>query len=171
MLTCSEFVVQCKQSSQISSITRVISMTEPSRTQADNLANTPKFITEQVKWKRGDANRWYLQVTVYAPELEEILDLRGQVGKRNYSFCLLWRNYDIRRYTKHHRHLTPHNEVLCDPHKHYWDPEYKSSDAYIPEDIDPDSCIADQFKDFCRECNIELEGGWVFPLELLRKTP
>ncbi|RLT45030.1 MAG: hypothetical protein DWI57_01800 [Chloroflexi bacterium] len=134
-------------------------MAIPSRAEADELVKTPKIVTAMIHWQTKEGMQ-KLEVTIYAPEKQEILSLRGNIGKNSHGFALLYKNYPIRRYSKHFRHRQPDGTFVDEPHKHTWDAEQRDRHAYIPEDIDPDDDINEKFLAFCRECNIELEGGY-----------
>lgn len=136
-------------------------MTIPTRADADALAATPKIVTALAQWRQVDPYIRKLEARVFAPEEGVILRLLGTIGRRNYSFVLLFNNNPIRKYTKHHRHTNRRTgEPFLVPHKHVWDPDYADSDCYIPPDIDPNSDVNEQFLAFCRECHIELLGGY-----------
>jgi hypothetical protein len=126
---------------------------------ADALVAAEKIVTADVVW-RCQPPGWRLQVRVLAVASKEIMELRGQIGRTNHSFALLYQNLPLRRYTKHARHPLPNGRVLTVPHKHTWDPEYGDVDAYVPEDIHPADDVNDQFLAFCRECHIELVGTY-----------
>lgn len=96
-----------------------------------------------------------------AVESGELFRLVGYVGRRNFSFVLLYQNYPIRKYTKHQQHFdTKTGKLIKVPHKHHWDAIKRDSEVFIPEDINPKDDINEQFLAFCRECNIELLGGY-----------
>ncbi len=132
---------------------------KPTKLEADQLVATRKVVSAPVTWTSEVKDTWRLQTKALAPTFKAAFRLVGYVGKRNYSFALLYNNYPIRRYTKHHRHPFG-NKVFIDPHKHIWDEHNEGRDAYIPEDINPDDDINEQFLAFCKECNIDLIGGY-----------
>ncbi len=133
-------------------------MTIPTRTEADELVAAQKVISAHVQWS-GYPNGWRLNARVFVVPTRTPLDLRAVIGKTNHSFALLYRSYPIRKYTKHFEHRVG-KQVFDRPHKHTWDEELEDREAYYPEDIDPESDINDQFLAFCKECNIELVGGY-----------
>ena len=96
-----------------------------------------------------------------ALDSEEILNLRGFIGKRNRSFVLLYRNTPIRKYTVHAQHKDPVTKIIVrEPHKHTWDDEWGDQLVYIPDDIrigNPN----DELMDFLTECNILLRGEYI----------
>lgn len=135
-------------------------MALPTRSEADALVETPKIVTVLATWRPSDRYNRKLDVTVFVPDTRQLLRLTGTIGKRNYSFALLFNNYPIRKYTKHYSHRDSRTgERVRVPHKHTWDQDKADSEVYIPSDIDPDSDINEQFLAFCKECNIELLGG------------
>lgn len=136
-------------------------MAQLTRSEADALVDAPKIVTALATWRSVDRYNRKLEVRVFVPDTRQLLRLVGTIGKRNYSFVLLYNNDPIRKYTKHysHRDSRTGKRVLV-PHKHVWDQEKADSETYIPNDIDPDSDINEQFAAFCKECNIELQGGY-----------
>lgn len=127
------------------------------RTEADALVKARKVISASTCWKSVNGS-WRLEATVLEPKSDSILRLTGYIGT-NYSFSLLYRNYPIRMFTKHHKHLFQSKEYRV-PHKHIWDEVTETAEVYIPDDINPNDNINDQFLDFCRECSVELKGGY-----------
>jgi hypothetical protein len=122
---------------------------------ADELSATPKVITEEIKWRiRGSS--WRFKARVLAPQLNEVLELRGVVGKTNHSFTLLYNRIPIRRYGIHSKHTTPEGETIHGPHKHTWNPRDSDRPAYVPDDIDFDADLNEQFLQFLAEQNITL---------------
>ena len=131
----------------------------PTKTEADNLVAKYKVASSKLAW-RPEPKGWRLQATVMAVDSDDLVfKLTGYIGKSNYSFVLLYQNWPIRKYTKHAPH--PIGGVLfTEPHKHLWDGETEQRMAYVPDDIEPDADINDQFLAFCKECNIELVGPY-----------
>lgn len=131
---------------------------KPTRTEADDLVAATKVVSSIVVW-RAEPTGWRLQARVLATEKRELLELRGYIGRTNYSFALLYGNIPIRRYTKHYMHRVG-KQIFLEPHKHIWDERTEDVEAYIPSDIDPKADVNDQFISFCQECNIDLVGGY-----------
>lgn len=127
--------------------------------EADRLVKAKKLVSASVSWKTSNNNSWRLEAKAVELETQEILSIKCYIGKDNYSFALLYKNYPIRKYTKHQRHKF-NGTVYDEPHKHTWDTEYGDKQVYIPKDIDPGASIDQQFFSFCNECNIELIGGY-----------
>lgn len=128
---------------------------------ANELHATPKIVNEEILWIPEQRCRYRLKVKVLAPMLNEILFLRGVVGRTNHSFALLYRNYPVRKYTHHFRHKSKSTgEVFREPHKHIWEKETEDDKAYIQEDIDPDADINEQFLSFLKEENITLRADY-----------
>lgn len=132
---------------------------QPSKAEADRLVAAQKVVSAKLEWRCDAAGSWRTQAKVLALDSHETLELRAQIGRRNYSFALLYQNQPIRRFTKHYRHPTPAG-VFTEPHKHVWDPALGDVEAYVPDDINPADDINDQFLAFCRECHIELLGEY-----------
>lgn len=126
---------------------------------ADILSTTPKVITENVIWNL-ESHGYKLRVRVIAPEVKEVLELRGVIGKTKRSFTLLFENQPIRRYCNRGQHRTHEGLVINGPHKHTWDQIYGDAPAYIPNDIDPQADPNDQLLQFLSEQNITLEASY-----------
>jgi hypothetical protein len=129
------------------------------REEADRMLLAEKLVTVPVTWAAKGSKRWTLDVEVFIPEWDEKLRLHGQVGRTNYSFALLYKNYPLRKYTKHAPHLIG-GQVFSEPHKHVWDGYSENEEAYIPGDIDPNADINDQFLAFCSECRISFRSHY-----------
>lgn len=127
------------------------------RAEADILVKSKKVVSASATWK-SIGGAWRLETAVLEPKSDSILRLTGYIGT-NYSFSLLYRNYPIRMFTKHHKHMFQ-GEVYRVPHKHIWSEITETAEVYIPNDINPKDNINDQFLDFCKECNIDLKGGY-----------
>ena len=140
---------------------------KPTRSEADELIAARKIITSSITWKT-DREFLRLEAKALEPERQAIFRLVGCIGKRNYSFCLLYRNFPIRKFTKHAKHRFQGEEIE-EPHKHVWDEVTNSSEVYIPDDINPNDNLNDQFLAFCHECNIELRGGYQRVIYELRR--
>lgn len=146
-------------------------MAGPTREEADELIRTPKVVSVLVKWKPDGRLRWKLEATVLAVEQNELLKLCGAVGVRNHSFVLLYQNYPLRKYTKHAQHRDSRTgQLVREPHKHIWDENVGDTEVYIPDDINPEDEIDDQFRAFCKECNIDLAGGYQGSSFILSRT-
>jgi hypothetical protein len=130
----------------------------PTKSEADELVNAKKIVTASVSWslERGS---WRLEVKAIEPNNQTIFRLVGVIGKTNHSFSLLYKNYSIRRFTKHSIHKFK-DTIVTEPHKHVWDEKNGSSIVYIPSDINPNNNINEQFLAFCNECNIEILGSY-----------
>lgn len=131
---------------------------KPTKQDAEDLIKARKIVSASVTWKSFLGN-WRLEATALEPKSNTILRITGYIGKHNYSFCLLHRNYAIRKYTKHDKHRFK-GKVFREPHKHKWSEINDDSEVYVPTDIDPQANINNQFLAFCRECNIELKGSY-----------
>ena len=129
--------------------------------EANRLLEEAKVIWANLSW-RIDGEIFRLEAKVLCLESEEILSLRGTVGKKNRSFVLLYQNTPIRKYTVHAFHRDPvTRERVTQPHKHWWDDEWEDRRVYIPNDIrigNPN----DELVDFLQECNISLRGNYTF---------
>ena len=129
--------------------------------EANRLLKEDKVIWANLSW-RIDGEIFRLEAKVLCLESEEILSLRGTVGKKNRSFVLLYQNTPIRKYTVHAFHRDPvTRERVTQPHKHWWDDEWEDRRVYIPNDIrigNPN----DELVDFLQECNISLRGNYTF---------
>lgn len=133
-------------------------MSKPSQQKSDELVNLPKIISATVKWKKHTQG-WRLKAKAVAINGEESFELLAYAGKTNYSFALLYKKYPLRKFTKHSPHKI--GGLLFDkPHKHVWNGTTENKIAYIPDDIDPDDDINQQFLSFCEECHIEIVGGY-----------
>jgi hypothetical protein len=129
------------------------------KNEADNLIKIRKIVSASVSWFPCINGSWRLDVKALAQEAHSFLIIKGCIGKDNYSFALLFNNTPIRKYTKHAMHKFQ-NQIIIEPHKHTWDEEFEDKKVYIPNDINPKDNINDQFLAFCKECNIELLGGY-----------
>ena len=125
--------------------------------EANRLLKENKVIWANLSW-RIDGGSFRLEGKVLCIESEEILSLRGTMGRKNRSFVLLYQNTPIRKYTVHDYHRDPMTgEVVREPHKHLWNDEWEDKLVYIPNDIrigNPN----DELIDFLQECNISLRG-------------
>ena len=129
--------------------------------EANRLLEEDKVIWANLSW-RIDGEIFRLEAKVLCLESEEILSLRGTVGKKNRSFVLLYQNTPIRKYTVHAFHRDPvTRERVTQPHKHWWDDEWEDRRVYIPNDIRIGNSN-DELVDFLQECNISLRGNYTF---------
>ena len=127
--------------------------------EARRLVDEPKVIGMNLAWKRAGQS-FRLEAKVLCLDSDEILSLRGFVGKTNRGFALLYRNTPIRKYTVHAFHRDPVTKVVVrQPHKHTWDDEWEDRRVYIPDDIRIGNAN-EELMDFLRECNIELRGSY-----------
>jgi hypothetical protein len=127
------------------------------KAEAEEVLAEDKIITENLRWRQV-SSRYILDVGVLMPHSTRLLRLKGNIGRKNYSFALLYNNYPIRKYTVHHHHKNPSCEVVYGPHKHTWDDIYEDNWVYVPEDIrsgNPNEALLD----FLAECNITLQGA------------
>jgi hypothetical protein len=130
--------------------------------EADSVIAAQKVISANVSWHQrpsGVGRRFTLEASVLEPSTNILLKLYGRVGKKNYSFSLLYGGDVIRKYTVHDRHHNPDCTWIEKPHKHLWDDINEDGYAYIPTDIDT-SDIHKAFTDFLKECNITLTGTY-----------
>lgn len=128
---------------------------------AEILHQAPKVITVTLKWQVLPADRYRLDAPVLAPLQKEILKFVCNLGKSNYSFCVLYQSYPFRKYASHFLHTSRSTgEVFRQPHKHIWDEDTEDDKAYIPLDIDPNASVNDQLLSFLQEENITLQGGY-----------
>ena len=135
-------------------------------TEAEMVLAARKTIDVSLSWS-GRQDFYKLQADVLLEDTDEILDLRGNVGRTNRSFALLYRNTPIRKYTVHNVHRDPATNIVHrEPHKHFWDDVWGDRRVYIPTDIrigNPN----EELMDFLGECNIRLSGSYR-PLTLRR---
>ena len=133
---------------------------------ANELLGEDKVIWANLAWIRDGTNS-RLEAKVLCLESEEILTLKGTIGRKNRSFVLLYLNTPIRKYTVHAFHRDPvTRERVTQPHKHWWDDDWEDKRVYIPNDIrigNPN----EELVDFLQECNVTLRGNYtpqMFPL-------
>lgn len=138
-------------------------MPEPTKEYADKLSTTPKAISTELEW-RSERHRHKLRVSVLAPELNEVLELRAVIGVTCRSYSLLYKKMCIRRYDWRGRHTTRDGKRFDGPHKHTWHPIYADDDAYVPDDIDPNADPNEQLLQFLREQNISLAEPYQYKL-------
>lgn len=131
---------------------------KPTEQEVEKLIRTRKIVSASVTW-RSFLGTWRLEATALEPISNNILRITGYIGRHNYSFCLLYKNYPVRKYTKHDKHKYK-GKVYTVPHKHKWSLEEEDAEVYIPTDIDPKWNINEQFLAFCKECNIDLVGSY-----------
>lgn len=131
---------------------------KPTYDEANELVRIPKRIAAKLRW-HCEGKGWKLSARAFGINGDEILEVRGYVGKVNHSFALLYHNFVLRKFTKHAPHKIGLN-TFKEPHKHIWDGDSELKQAYIPEDINPNSDINDQFLCFCKECNIEITSEY-----------
>jgi hypothetical protein len=135
-----------------------MTLPKPTKEDAEQLINARKIISGSISWKPV-GGIWRLEAKALEPGTNTILKLNGYIGTNNYSFALLHKNCPIRKFTKHDKHKF--NGIICRvPHKHLWSELTEDKEIYVPVDINPQDNINKQFLDFCRECNIELKGGY-----------
>ncbi len=127
--------------------------------EATRVLEEPKVIGANLSWQHhGETHR--LEATVLCTESQEVLKLRGFVGRTNRSFVLLHRNTPIRKYTVHAFHRDPVTGIrTTGPHKHFWDDEWEDKRVYVPRDIRIGNPHV-ELLDFLRECNIELQRAY-----------
>lgn len=131
---------------------------QPSKSEADHLVQLPKTISAKVIW-RPEGKSWRLRTKAIALERDDVFDVVAYIGRTNYSFVLLYSNYPLRKFTKHSPHRIG-GKMFREAHKHVWDGDTENRIAYIPDDIDPNSDLNDQFLAFLAECNIRLLGDY-----------
>jgi hypothetical protein len=134
-------------------------MSELGKDKADELSKIHKIIQEDVIW-RADYSGYKLRIRVLAPDLHEVLELTGIVGKTNRSFTLLFNRLPIRRYCNQGRHTGPDGVTVIGHHKHTWDQIHEDGFAYVPNDIDPKADPNSQFFQFLTEQNIDLKATY-----------
>jgi hypothetical protein len=137
----------------------VMASSVPTEKEAEHLVKARKIVTASVSWMPHTSYGWRLETKALALDTKDIFRVIGTIGRDNHSFALLYKNYPIRKYTKHHKHKW-NGVIYTEPHKHKWNETTRDADVYIPNDINPDDNINDQFISFCRECNIDLLGGF-----------
>jgi len=120
-----------------------------------------KVCTVDIQWQRarGRSRRYSLEFSVLVPSRQRLCRIRGLVGKKNYSFCLLFDNQPIRKYTVHYRHKNPDGTTVAETHKHKWDELNEDRETYVPTDIDAVD-INQALKDFLVEINVESRGSY-----------
>ncbi len=127
---------------------------------ADHLSAASKTIMEEVRWRPDGRGALSLEAQVLVAEIEDVLRLSCRIGKTNIGFTLLYQNMPIRRYNNRGRHTGPDGVRVDGPHKHTWDAQYEDRMVYIPNDIDANADLNDQFLQFLEEENIELKGAY-----------
>ena len=129
--------------------------------EAEEILNEEKLIRANVRWNPDPpgSGRYKLSVMVLGVVSRRLLELRGNVGRTNRSFALLYQGNPVRKYTVHAKHSNPDGQIVRGPHKHRWDDLDGDRWAYIPEDIAAGD-VNREFMDFLRECHIELEGSY-----------
>lgn len=128
------------------------------REEAEAILQAEKYVENPVYWVSSGNDRQRFDIEVFFRHEHNpnaMLALRGNVGKTNYSFCLLYNNHPIRKYTKHGPHKIG-SQIFREPHKHVWNGYSENQEAYIPDDIDPTQDIEAQLEAFCQECNIKI---------------
>ncbi len=130
------------------------------KAEADALLAEPKECTANLSWKIQGSGFRLEEVVVLARQSNNVLRLRGYVGKKNYSFALLYKNQPIRRYTVHAQHTNPDGTRVRGPHKHTWDDIYQDNITYIPPDIPGNGDPNADLLAFLNECNITLIGSY-----------
>lgn len=134
-------------------------MSKIDKAKADLLSTTEKVINEDICWELTDQGH-ELNVKVIAPDLNEVLELRGKIGKANRSFTLLYRKEPIRRYCAQGRHTAPDGTRIDGHHKHTWDEVSRDGYIYVPDDIDENADVNDQLFQFMQEQNILCVGDY-----------
>ena len=76
--------------------------------EASRVLEELKVIGANLSWQ-NDGETLRLEATVLCLASQEVLKLRGFVGRTNRSFALLYRNAPIRKYTVHASHTDPSN--------------------------------------------------------------
>ena len=128
--------------------------------EAEAILANPKIIAANISWRRFSPN-YRIEATVLILDTNEVCSLRGQVGRSNRSFVLLYNNTPIRKWTVHHQHRNPvTGEIVREPHKHTWDDVYEDKVVSIPNDIRGGD-VNDELLDFLNECNITLRGRYL----------
>ena len=129
-----------------------------STAEVETLVGEAKVITANLVWFT-DGSAFRLEAMVLVVATNQVLRLTGVHGSRNYSFCLLFNNYPIRRWCTRNAHKNPDGEMLSGPHKHRFDEIDGDHWAYKPTDITPTDTNEDLFQ-FLKECNIEITGTY-----------
>ena len=121
---------------------------------------------QRARRQGSDWDKFTLEADVSSLDTGENLKFRGNVGKTNRSFTLLYQNTPIRKFTVHGTHKDPVTRIVyTEPHKHWWDERHEDRRVYIPDDIrigNPN----EELVDFLKECNISLLVAYqpqVFP--------
>jgi len=140
----------------------------------DFLLDTTKYIPEDIHWqvKNNHEQMITFRVDIYSQKFDSCTFLNGNIRPYNNLFTLTYaiihKTYSERIYALDVRG-TPHtdpetNQNLGPNHKHRWHPIYKSSSAYVPNDI---SFSSDNpvtiWKEFCLEANINHRGRMISP--------
>jgi hypothetical protein len=138
--------------------------------QADHIITARKSINTDVEWGyRVNEGYAKCQLTV-SNTLGMNLKVYANVNMEEqtiFSFSLILSNaYRIRGLDVSGSHKNKHtdsNEWRGETHKHKWSDRCRESFAYTPKEIVPSGDIAQGFRIFCEECNIDF-GGEVRPL-------
>lgn len=103
-------------------------MTDINTNLMQNLYEVNKVLVEDISWEQDDyrEDRYTTEARVQTSDGEDILEIKGQIWKSGYSFCLMYHNTVIRLwdFNDHHddiegghKHKYPHwNEVDNDPY-------------------------------------------------------
>jgi len=133
-----------------------------SQANANALLQAHKVLAANIRWRQQPSRRgrrYKLEARVLVRDTGELLTLKGTVGKTNFSFALLYANYPICKYTKHHKHHNPTCQVLTRGHIHTWDELHEDGMAEEANHID-EGDINNAFMQFLKECNIQLIGTY-----------
>ena len=129
-----------------------------SEEEAEEILAEHKLVTANLVWI-GEGRRLKLEAMVLGIDSGRILSLRANVGVRNRSVALLYKNVRIRGYCTSRNHLNPGRVLIREPHKHRYDESNGDREAYVPNDIRFGN-INEELMDFLIECNIEFRGTY-----------
>ena len=133
--------------------------------QADRIIAAAKSINTDVEWAyRPTEGYAKCQLTV-ASSLRMNLKVYGNVNMEEptiFSFSLIFNNaYRMRGLDVSGSHKNKHtdsNEWRGKTHKHKWSDRCREAFAYTPTEVIQTQNLAQAFKTFCSECNIDFAG-------------
>jgi hypothetical protein len=133
--------------------------------QADSIVRAQKSINQNVEWAYSPYEGYAKCQLTVANTLGMNLKVYGNVNMEEltiFSFSLILSNaYRIRGLDVSGSHKNKHtdsNEWRGKTHKHKWSDRCREAFAYAPGETIPSDDIAQAFKAFCDECNIDFVG-------------